>query len=387
MSNGIFHLDGNELIPMTEEPYDSENLLQRLLEDHPQLMPGDQIHSEEPRKWLLIKREMGVPSLDGGGNRWSADHLFLDQDAIPTIVEVKRSTDTRIRREVVGQMLDYAANATEYWPAERMREEFERRCLGEESDPEQVILSVREHDEAGYEDFWELAKTNLQAGRVRLLFVADRIPTELRRIIEFLNQQMDPAEVLAVEIKQYVGADMRSLVPRVYGQTAQAEQRKRGARRGRGQWDAENLLADLQQKAGGVAAEVARKLLDWCTSHLGEARWGTGAQNGSFGVGFRHGKDLHLLFRVNKWGRGEVSIPFKRLRKHPPFDDDETRSQFMEQLNEIPNVSIQSPEGMPQFPLVALEEPQALEQFLEVMRGAETAIRQNATTKAVFRQP
>jgi len=54
---------------------------------------------------------MGVPSIDGGGDRWSADHLFLDQDAIPTFVEVKRSTDTRIRREVVGQMLDYAANA------------------------------------------------------------------------------------------------------------------------------------------------------------------------------------------------------------------------------------------------------------------------------------
>jgi hypothetical protein len=38
----------------------------------------------------------------------------LDQDAIPAIVEVKRSTDTRIRREVVGQMLDYAANSVVY---------------------------------------------------------------------------------------------------------------------------------------------------------------------------------------------------------------------------------------------------------------------------------
>jgi hypothetical protein len=29
---------------------------------------------------------------------------------VPTLLEVKRSSDTRIRREVVGQMLDYAAN-------------------------------------------------------------------------------------------------------------------------------------------------------------------------------------------------------------------------------------------------------------------------------------
>jgi hypothetical protein len=44
---------------------------------------------------------------------------------VPTLVEVKRSSDTRIRREVVGQMLDYAANAVVYWPLERLRATFE----------------------------------------------------------------------------------------------------------------------------------------------------------------------------------------------------------------------------------------------------------------------
>ena len=47
---------------------------------------------------------------------------------MPTLVEVKRSDDTRIRREVVGQMLDYAANGVVYWPAERLRADFESRC-------------------------------------------------------------------------------------------------------------------------------------------------------------------------------------------------------------------------------------------------------------------
>ena len=85
------------------------------------------------------------------------------------------------------------------------------RFLGEEVDPE---------------DFWQRVKTNLQAGKIRMLFVADVIPPELRRIVEFLNQQIDPAEVLAVEIKQYVGQGMKTLVPRVFGQTAEAETRK-----------------------------------------------------------------------------------------------------------------------------------------------------------------
>lgn len=48
-------------------------------------------------------------------------------------------------------------------------------------------------------------QTNLQAAKVRMLFVADKIPVELRSIVEFLNKQMDPAEVLAVVINTVQG--------------------------------------------------------------------------------------------------------------------------------------------------------------------------------------
>ena len=102
--------------------------MQKLLADHPDLLAGDQINAEQPRRWLLVTREMAVPGEQDGAGRWSLDHLFLDQDAIPTLVEVKRSTDTRIRREVIGQMLDYAANAVAYWPVEEIKAKFESRC-------------------------------------------------------------------------------------------------------------------------------------------------------------------------------------------------------------------------------------------------------------------
>jgi hypothetical protein len=35
-------------------------------------------------------------------------------------------------------------------------------------------------------------EANLLAHRVRLVFVADVIPPELGRVVEFLNEQMDP---------------------------------------------------------------------------------------------------------------------------------------------------------------------------------------------------
>ena len=87
----------------------------------PGLLAGDQFAGADARRWLLIGREVGRARCRGGTGRWSVDHVFLDQDAVPTIVEVKRSSDTRLRREVVGQVIDYAANAVVYWPVDKLR--------------------------------------------------------------------------------------------------------------------------------------------------------------------------------------------------------------------------------------------------------------------------
>jgi hypothetical protein len=71
-------------------------------------------------------------------NLSSLDHLFIEQSAVPTLVEVRRS-DTMIRREVVGQMLDYAANGVAYWPSEVLRADFEARYAREGKDAAEVF--------------------------------------------------------------------------------------------------------------------------------------------------------------------------------------------------------------------------------------------------------
>ncbi|MGH2903952.1 MAG: hypothetical protein ACRDK7_10265 [Solirubrobacteraceae bacterium] len=226
MSDGIYLLrEDDELVEMLERPYDSEAVLQQLLAKHPSLLAGDQLEGAAPRRWLLVAREASLPANADGGGRWSVDHLFLDQDAVPTLVEVKRSSDTRIRREVVGQMLDYAANAVVYWPVERLRATFEASCEVNGLDPEDTVLAIVEDGETA-DGFWEHVDTNLRAGKVRLVFVADELPPELQRVIEFLNVQMSPAEVIGIEVRQYVGQGLKTLVPRVLGQTAKAQQRK-----------------------------------------------------------------------------------------------------------------------------------------------------------------
>jgi hypothetical protein len=217
MAGPIYHLDGlGNATALENRPYDAEATLQKLLADHPEVLAGEQTDAGRQPKWLLIQREMPVPGEEGGSGKWSLDHLFLDQDAVPTFVEVKRSTNRELRREVVAQMLDYAANAVAYWPPGSIRERFLARC----PDADQVFAEFTDTENA--DKFWQDVDRNLKAGKIRMVFVADEIPPELRRIVEFLNEQMISAEVLAIEVKQYVGGGMITLVPTVIGQTEAA---------------------------------------------------------------------------------------------------------------------------------------------------------------------
>lgn len=263
----IFLKQGDQLAEMVEQPYEAEDVLQRLVADYPNLLAGDQDGGDRNR-WLLVQRELGVASEVDGGNRWSLDHLFLDRDGVPTLVEVKRSTDTRIRREVVGQLLDYAANGSAVRDRETIRSRFEARCsdLGKTSE---AVLNEFLGVEADAAAFWERVGTNLSAGKLRLVFVADQIPSELRRVVEFLNEQMNRTEVLALEVKQYKerNGDRITLVPRLLGQTEAAKQAKGVSSRARApKWDEESFETAAREKSGDVGAirmmDLYRKLRD-----------------------------------------------------------------------------------------------------------------------------
>ena len=94
--------DAGELEQVPHRLFSSEDLFQTLIEKHPESLVGEHTDPDNPPRWRPIQREAGIPGHDGGGARWAVDHLLLDQHGRPTFVEVKRGTDTRIRRKVVG---------------------------------------------------------------------------------------------------------------------------------------------------------------------------------------------------------------------------------------------------------------------------------------------
>jgi len=87
MKGGIFLIQNDDqLIEMKEQYYDSEDILQTLIEKYPNLLVGDQINEAEPRRWLLKAREASIPVEEEGGGHLSVDHLLFDQDDIPTLI-------------------------------------------------------------------------------------------------------------------------------------------------------------------------------------------------------------------------------------------------------------------------------------------------------------
>ena len=205
-----------QLEPLDEAEFETEDLLQELIGQHPELLAGDQMSPNDPLRWILIKREMPIEG-------WAIDALLMDQHSCPTLVEVKRGDNRESRRAVVGQMLDYASTAAVAWSGDTMRVAFEQDAVDRGSDPHEELRTLLGYASDPDMDiaanaFWERAAANLEAGRLRLLFVSDKIPVELERSVTFWNAQTKASiEVLAVEVKQYPGQFGDALVSRVIG--------------------------------------------------------------------------------------------------------------------------------------------------------------------------
>jgi hypothetical protein len=368
MGETIFHLyNSGNLTELNETNYISEDLLQKLLADYPSLISGSQINRFNPRRWLLISREFKVPDDKDVQGRWSLDHLFIDQDGIPTLVEVKRSTDTRIRREVIGQILDYASNAVSYWNIEEIIYRFEAQCKLTNKDS---IITLQDFLQGNNEpgNFWELTKINLKAGKIRMLIIADSIPKELQRIIEFLNEQMTPAEILGVEIKQFTGQDnIKTLVPRVIGQTTTADNIK-GTNKGLNtNWSEETFFAELSSKRGQTEVDMLKQLMNWMKPQISRIWYGSGRRGSMVPVYSHLGLD-HYLFAI--WTTGTIEIYFQWHKYKPPFDDEQKRLELLNKLNQMEgvNISVDKVSARPNIPLNLLIDKKEYHKFIDAYK-------------------
>jgi hypothetical protein len=362
---------------LEETPYERELDLQQLIADYPQLLGGDEMNYDDPRRFLLIRSEAGVALNETSGDHFSIDLLFVDQDGLPTLVEVKRSGDTRLRRGVIAQILDYAAHFSLTWADGKLRAVFDERCTAEEREPlyEELLGSV---DEGLIAELWSNASRNIAEGKLRLVVVADDMPATTLRIIEYLNSQMERTEVFAVKIAQLLNGSDRMLASSVLNRSQETIERKNlGPHSSRGtRWNAVRFYEDLRARAGDEAVRVVELIRAWATQHeYVREDFGSGKIDGSIILVADYkvapGPKNGVVF-LTIWSGGTIEVDFQWIKNRAPFNSEAQRRRLGDRLQLVPGVMISDAQLRlrPNFRAELFQSGESLDLFLQAMDWA-----------------
>ncbi len=301
-----------------------EEGLQKLVEQYPQIIPGSQIDpgSKDPPRFVLLCREMAIGS-------WALDFLLVDQYGIPTLVETKLVENPESRRAVIGQILEYAANAASAWGEGKLREKAAEYWSKRGKELDEVLNEVFGEVDFDIDTFWSSVEENLQRSKIRLIITTDELRPEVRRIIEYLNTETRNVQILGLEIRCY-GEDkgLTVLVPRLVGQTTT----KPPPRRIR-LWPFAELQRIYKDLPDTVLGERLSQILEWAQKRgaLIESR----AQHPTFGLRGKSGERImsfwqdglvYCWLNAQKYAGGveERDLFVKRLNALPIFDYDPT---------------------------------------------------------------
>ena len=356
------------LVQLEPGQYLKEIELQRFIAEHPEVLASAVQPEEKEPRWLLIRQELNIVVDDGVEKiSWSLDHLFIDGHGKPTLVEVKRSTDPRARREVVGQLLDYAASFKATWTAATLRDLWQKNT----SQPDAAMNDFLEStDIEDAETFWGLVDTKINANELRLMFVADRLSTPVVRIIEYLNEQVKTTEVIGVEVlphKNPNDLNVTAYVPTVRGRTT-AVPASKGASERRTQADFDQMLSS---RHGEPALVGALAFVEHAEQIGGFRTIGSDARNPRLYLNFKPagGGKTFWPFAIYP-SPGRVALQLRWLSHNPAFEDEDTRSEFVSRCSEAIGQPIDAPrlDGFPGFDVQVLTKPGVVDRLTEALR-------------------
>lgn len=156
-----------------------EAWLRDLLFAHPEAVPVEEI---DPAFGPLVPVCTEL-DLRGAG---SADALFLNALGMPTLVECKLWRNPEARREVVGQILDYA-RALRRWTYADLQREAARSRRQQGFDLHAYMREAGGQSELDQSAFVDNVTRNLARGRVLLLVLGDGIREGVEAIADYIQ--------------------------------------------------------------------------------------------------------------------------------------------------------------------------------------------------------
>lgn len=196
-----------------------EHKLRDLIHDNPAILPVHDLDLSYGRLFT-VARELHIPGVG------FVDVLLADERGRLVVVECKLWRNPQARREVVGQILDYARELSRY-----AYDDLQRQISIATKRQGNVLheMALQAGGGLGEAEFVDRVARDLAAGRFLLLIVGDGITEGTRRIGEYLSGQPGLAfEFGLIEIAEYRytdqdGAEHEIVQPRLLARTAVIE--------------------------------------------------------------------------------------------------------------------------------------------------------------------
>lgn len=164
-----------ERIPLIEKHF-QENWLQKLIHENPQILPIDDIESGFAP---LISLGREIQTSVG-----FIDNLYISPNGYLTIVETKLWRNPEAKREVVGQIIDYAKDLSN-WSFSKLNERVKNS-----NNQNGIIELIKEYDfveENEEQSIIDNVERNLKRGRFLLLIVGDGIRESVEEMVDYLS--------------------------------------------------------------------------------------------------------------------------------------------------------------------------------------------------------
>ena len=273
-------------ISLPSEGYSGEVHLQEILFRDPDIVPVEDISSDtELSPIKLMLKEVGLP---GSG---ATDLVGIDKNGNMYIIETKLARNPEVRRQVIGQILEYAAFLNEKgldWLDDIVKKQ-KKVSISEYFDK----LNDPDWDK---ESFEQNLRDNLDSGTFKLFIAVDEMNPDLQRIINYMENVLS-MEIYALELRYFKDKDgMEILVPNVHGG-------KKKPPKPLPTWDWDRFVEDAKKKVDAATLATLQKLYEF-SLQLGKVDFGKGRTYGTFRVWLPYKNDKINLYVITSTGKG-----------------------------------------------------------------------------------
>ena len=169
-----------ERIPLNEKHF-QENWLQKIIHKNPQILPIDDIESGFA-PLISLGREIST-------SVGYIDNLYISPNGYLTIVETKLWKNPEAKREVVGQIIDYAKELTN-WNFTKLNDGVKNSSQLYNNNSKGIIELINDFEKIEENEEYKIIdniERNLKRGRFLLLIVGDGIRESVEEMVDFLS--------------------------------------------------------------------------------------------------------------------------------------------------------------------------------------------------------